>query len=169
MILKRHRDGMFVDRYDERPISVIITTLAAHAYDGEEKISDALYAILANMDRFIVRDGRTLIIRNPSDPLENFADKWPMHPERQAAFFEWLAQAQHDFGQLSQQVERRRLVESVAPRMGAIAEKAAARMEPPSGSMLRAAASAAIIGTGAASAPAFPNTRREPTSPKGFA
>ena len=53
--------------------------------------------------------------------------------------------------------------------MGAIAEKAAARMDPPSGSMLRPAASAAIIGTGAASAPAFPNTRREPTSPKGFA
>lgn len=169
MILKRHRDGMFVDRYDERPISVIITTLAAHAYNGEEKISDALYAILANMDRFIESDGRTLIIRNPSDPLENFADKWPMHPERQNAFFEWLAQARHDFGQLAQQVERRRLVESVAPRMGAIAEKAAARMDPPSGSMLRPAASAAIIGTGAASAPAFPNTRREPTSPKGFA
>lgn len=169
MILKRHRDGMFVGRYDERPISVIITTLAAHAYNGEEKISDALYAILANMDRFIEHDGQNCIIRNPSDPLENFADKWPTHPERQAAFFEWLAQARHDFGQLAQQVERRRLVESVALRMGAIAEKAAARMDPPSASLLRPAASAAIIGMGAASAPAFPNTRREPTSPKGFA
>jgi len=169
MILKRHRDGMFADRYDERPISVIVTTLAAHAYNGEEKISDALYAILANMDRFIERDGQRCIIRNPSDPFENFADKWPTHPERQAAFFEWLEQARHDFGQLAQQVERRRLVESVAPRMGRVAEKAAARMDPPSGSMLRPAASAAIIGTGVASAPAFPNTRREPTSPKGFA
>lgn len=47
MILKRHRDGMFASRYDERPISVIITTLAAHAYNGEEKIADALYSILA--------------------------------------------------------------------------------------------------------------------------
>ncbi len=169
MILKRHRDGMFVNRYDERPISVIVTTLAAHAYNGEEKISDALYAILANMDRFIEHDGRSCIIRNPSDPLENFADKWPQHPEREAAFFEWLAQARHDFGQLAQQVERRRLIESVAPTMGKVAEKAADRMDPLSGSMLRPAASAAIIGTGAASAPAFPNTRREPTSPKGFA
>jgi hypothetical protein len=169
MILKRHRDGMFADRYDERPISVIVTTLAAHAYNGEEKISDALYSILANMDRFIERDGQRCIIRNPSDPFENFADKWPQHPERQAAFFEWLEQARHDFGQLAQQVERRRLVESVASRMGLAAEKAAARMDPPSNSLLRPAASAAIIGTGAASAPAFPNARREPTSPKGFA
>lgn len=169
MILKRHRDGMFEDRYDERPISIIITTLAAHAYNGEEKISDALYSILANMDRFIEWDGQTCIIRNPSDPFENFADKWPMHPERQHAFFEWLAQARHDFGELAQQVDRRRIVEAVKPRMGAVADKAAARLDPSPSSMLRPAASAAIIGSAVASAPAFPNTRREPTSPRGFA
>lgn len=169
MILKRHRDGMFEKRYDERPISIIITTLAAHAYNGEEKISDALYSILASMDRFIEWDDQTCIIRNPSDPLENFADKWPLYPERRRAFFEWLAQARLDFGQLAQQVERRRIVETVKPRMGAVAERAAARLNPPPSSMLRPATSAAIIGSAAASAPAFPNTRREPTSPKGFA
>ncbi len=169
MILKRHRDGMFEHRYDERPISIIITTLAAHAYNGEEKISDALYSILANMDRFIEKDGRTCIIRNPSDPLENFADKWPQHPERQRAFFEWLDQARHDFGHIAQQVERRRIIETVKPRMGAVAERAAARLDPPPSSMLRPAATTAIIGSAAASTPAFPNTRREPTSPRGFA
>jgi len=167
MILKRHRDGMFAGRYDERPISIIITTLAAHAYSGEEKIADALYSILARMDQFIEWDGRQYIIRNPSDPLENFADKWPFHPERQEAFFEWLAQARHDFGELARHVERRQLVESVQPRMGAVADRAAVRLAPPPTSMLSPAAAAA--GTAASSAPAFPNTRREPTSPKGFA
>jgi hypothetical protein len=167
MILKRHRDGMFEHRFDERPISVIITTLAAHAYAGEEKVADALYTILANMDRFIENDGQILIVRNPSDPLENFADKWPTHPERQRAFFEWLSQARQDFGLLAQQVERRRLVESVRPRMGVVAEKAGNRLDPTPSSLLRPAA-AAIAGA-AASAPAFPNTRREPTTPKGFA
>ncbi|WP_245331921.1 nucleotidyltransferase [Bradyrhizobium sp. NAS80.1] len=43
MILKRHRDIMFVARSDERPISIILTTLAAHAYGGEAKISDAIH------------------------------------------------------------------------------------------------------------------------------
>lgn len=167
MILKRHRDGMFEGRYDERPISVIITTLAAHAYDGEEKIADALYKILADMDRYIEHDGQHYIIRNPSDPLENFADKWPLHPERQKAFFEWLAQARHDFGEVARHVERRRLVESVEARMGAVADRAADRLGPPPGSMLRPAAAAAATVT--VSAPAFPNTRRQPTSPKGFA
>jgi hypothetical protein len=169
MILKRHRDGMFADRYDERPISVIVTTLAAHAYNGEESVSAALFSILANMDRYIERANGQCIIRNPSDPLENFADKWPFYPEREDAFFEWLEQARRDFGRLAQQVERRQLVESVLPRMGRVAEKALARMDPPSPSMLRPATSAAIIGAGAAAEPAFPNSRREPTSPKGCA
>ncbi|WP_185268931.1 nucleotidyltransferase domain-containing protein [Halopseudomonas xiamenensis] len=169
MILKRHRDGMFVGRYDERPISIIITTLAAHAYNGEEKIADALYSILSRMDQFIEVDGHRCIIRNPSDPLENFADKWPEHPERKQAFFEWLAQARHDFGELGRQVERRRLVESVQPRMGDVAGRAASRLGPLPSSMLRPAATVTVAGTAASSAPAFPNTRREPTSPKGFA
>jgi hypothetical protein len=98
MILKRHRDIMFIHRFDERPISVILTTLAVHAYDGENKIADALFAILSQMDRFIVyqTDG-SLLIANPSDPSENLADKWKKHPERQAAFFEWLQRARDDF------------------------------------------------------------------------
>lgn len=164
MILKRHRDGMFEDRYDERPISIIITTLAAHAYEGEERIADALYAILSRMDQFIEMDAQRCIIPNPSDPFENFADKWPQHPERQRALFEWLEQARRDFGALANQIERRRLVESVQPRMGAVAERAAARLTQPPASMLRPAAAVA-----APAAPVFPNTRREPTSPKGFA
>ena len=34
-ILKRHRDIMFVEDPDDKPISIIITTLAAHAYNNE--------------------------------------------------------------------------------------------------------------------------------------
>ena len=166
MILKRHRDGMFENRHDERPISIIITTLSAHAYSGEEKIVDALHSILSRMEQFIEHDGHHYIIRNPSDPLENFADKWPEHPEREAAFFEWLRQARQDFEKLASQVERRRLIESIQPRMGAVAERAAKRLDPPPGSMLHPATAA---GAGVASEPAFPNTRREPTSPRGFA
>jgi hypothetical protein len=159
---------MFEGRYDDRPISIIITTLAAHAYEGEAKVADALFAILSKMDNSIEDNGEIRIIRNPSDPLENFADKWPLYPEREDAFFEWLDQARQDFAHLAKQVERRQLVESVKPRIGVVASRAAERMNPPS-SMLRPAAAAAGIGAAASGAPAFPNTRREPTSPKGFA
>ncbi len=38
-ILKRHRDFMFIKRPDLKPISMIITTLAARAYQGESNLA----------------------------------------------------------------------------------------------------------------------------------
>ncbi|MGJ4923683.1 nucleotidyltransferase domain-containing protein [Bradyrhizobium sp. HKCCYLRH2015] len=119
MILKRHRDIMFITRSDERPISIILTTLAAHAYNGEDKISDALFTILTNMDRFIERsqDG-SLVIANPSDPSENFADKWKKHPERAAAFFEWLARAREDFSRAAVLSNKQLIADHLAKGVG---------------------------------------------------
>ncbi|MGT2434054.1 nucleotidyltransferase domain-containing protein (plasmid) [Cupriavidus basilensis] len=82
-ILKRHRDLMFIDDPDNKPISVIITTLAAHAYGNEATVADAMSAILSGMAKHVrfSADGR-VIIANPTDPMENFADKWVEYPER---------------------------------------------------------------------------------------
>lgn len=96
-LLKRHRDTMFEGR-DDKPISIIITTLAARAYNGEDTITNALRTILGTMHlQFDEEDGRR-IVRNPVNPSENFADKWPAHPEKEAAFDEWLDKARQDFG-----------------------------------------------------------------------
>jgi hypothetical protein len=51
MILKRHRDYSFTNRKEERPISVIITTLAAHSYNGEETIGRAPYTAELGRER----------------------------------------------------------------------------------------------------------------------
>ena len=96
-ILKQHRDVMFVHRKETKPISIILTTLAAHAYQLEPTISGALFGILSRMDNYIeYRDGIAWIA-NPTDPRENFADRWQEHPERGSAFFEWLDRARTDF------------------------------------------------------------------------
>jgi Cyclic GMP-AMP synthase DncV-like, nucleotidyltransferase domain len=119
MILKRDRDIMFVKRPDERPISIILTTLAAHAYNGERKIADALFAILSRMDQYILRrpDG-TYVIPNPTDSSENFADKWAKHPERAAAFFEWLARARQDFSRAAVLSNRQIIAENLEKAVG---------------------------------------------------
>lgn len=137
MILKRHRDIMFVLRSDERPISIILTTLAAHAYNGETKISDALFAILNGMDRFIGKaaDG-SYAVANPSDPTENFADKWRKHPERAAAFFEWLDQARRDFAYAAELSNKQLITETLAKSMGRgmadrVRKRSAARLGAP--------------------------------------
>ncbi|WP_166146149.1 nucleotidyltransferase [Methylosinus sp. RM1] len=106
MLLKQHRDISFAERADEAPISIIITTLSAKAYEGEEKIGAALKAILTKMDRFITEINGVYVITNPTDELENFADKWADHPERAKAFFEWLDMARRDFDSLAKSADR---------------------------------------------------------------
>ena len=101
-ILKRHRDIWFdknQSAYDAeaKPISIIITTLAAHAYNNENDLQQALLKIVAEMPCHIVDDSNGVtIISNPVNPLENFADKWQEYPIRKACFMDWLQQAQLD-------------------------------------------------------------------------
>lgn len=95
-ILKRHRDMMF-NGSDDKPISIIITTLASKAYNGESDIVDGLINIVKDMhlyigERYSSEHGKIIKwIENPVNPEENFADKWPEHPERERAFFQWLS------------------------------------------------------------------------------
>ena len=62
-ILKRHRDVRFEEEPDGRPSSIVITTLAAHAYQQEATITGALFSILQRMDTFIERRGEEYWIR----------------------------------------------------------------------------------------------------------
>lgn len=96
-LLKRHRDICFEHDSDNSPISVIITTLAAKAYNGEENLYLAICNILNHMEEYIeIRDG-IYWIANPVSEEENFADKWQMYPKRKDAFYGWLKKAKRDF------------------------------------------------------------------------
>ncbi|WP_425106516.1 nucleotidyltransferase domain-containing protein [Ancylobacter sp.] len=163
MILKRHRDVRFAGKPEDRPISIILSTLAAHAYGGQETIGAALLAILNTMDQFVLNVGGKLVIPNPTDPLENFADKWESHPHRAKAFREWLQQARQDFAYIAVQADMQLITNSAAPAIGReLAERALAKSS--SGGRLRAA-SLAPVGAGLS----FPATARVPTTPQGFA
>ena len=97
-ILKRHRDIVYEKNDDIKPISCIVTTLAAKAYNGETNIYNALCSVLNNMERHIVinRNTNNFEILNPVMSGENFADKWETEPEKAKAFFNWLRIAKDD-------------------------------------------------------------------------
>ena len=98
-LLKRHRDIMFADDDSgNKPISIIITTIAATLYQEEDNIVDAMTNILLEAPKWINRNKKNGLyyIENPSYPGENFADKWNTHPERATAFFNWVKQATAD-------------------------------------------------------------------------
>jgi hypothetical protein len=117
-ILKRHRDIRFSDQPDVKPISVIITTLAAQAYGNQADLAEALASILENMHLHIkLRDG-VWWIENPTDPAENFADRWQTHPGRRDAFFKWLHLAREDFKNIAGEEDMQLVMESASVAVG---------------------------------------------------
>lgn len=100
-LLKRHRDQMFKSKEnkDAKPISVIITTLAAKAYKGETNVESAMVRILSEMAHYV--NSQKPRIPNPVYPAEDFADRWAMpqyrHLQLEQNFWAWLTQAQTDF------------------------------------------------------------------------
>lgn len=95
-ILKRHRDVFFQSDKDNAPISIIITTLAAKAYCGENNLFEALSTILTHMADYIeIKDG-DYWITNPAMSQENFADKWKKYPIRRDSLLRWIKHAEND-------------------------------------------------------------------------
>ena len=94
-ILKRHRDKMFENNWDEKPISIIITTLAARAYQGESDIESALSRIIDTMSNYVNNSGKR--IPNPVNNKEDYADKWPTNSNLEKNFWSWLSQVKKDF------------------------------------------------------------------------
>lgn len=100
-ILKRHRDLYF--RGDEdAPISIIITTLAAEAYDGQASVLATLWHLLVHMPSLIKTDAAEYpVVRNPVNPRENFADKWRENPKKKQRFLDWIEAAKRDLEDLA--------------------------------------------------------------------
>ncbi|MCX2456015.1 nucleotidyltransferase domain-containing protein [Lacticaseibacillus nasuensis] len=102
-LLKFHRNVMFESRDKAiKPISMIITILAAESYSGQDDLSQALTEVTNELRKQIVYDsyGNSHIL-NPVNPLEDFADKWIDHPEREKAFFEWLDAVELQLGDVN--------------------------------------------------------------------
>lgn len=113
-LLKRHRDTMFKNNEDSKPISVIITTLAAKAYNGEADLASALSNILASMINYI--NANVPLVPNPVNPAEDFADKWydesSAEYELRENFYKWLYQAKADFRALCTKDDSQLIVEA---------------------------------------------------------
>lgn len=118
-ILKRHRDIMFQNDRDDRPISIIISTLAARAYSNEADLLEALQTIVNKMPNLIERDAQgNALVTNPVNPLENFADKWQKHPQRETNFRLWLQQVRTDLDTAMRAGSLRDMTEALKPRFG---------------------------------------------------
>lgn len=98
-VLKRHRDLRYGGD-DDKPISIIITTLAAHAYDNQENLLDALLGVVPRMRDHIKHIDGVWWVANPVNPDENFANKWEETPRKAQIFFQWLTDVEREHASL---------------------------------------------------------------------
>ena len=84
----------------------------------EPDILAALQNIVADMPRYIQQNDGVVWIPNPVNPLENFADKWAEHPQREENFYKWLSEVQKDLNTALEQPDIQRAAESLKSRLG---------------------------------------------------
>lgn len=100
-LMKAHRDSYFVRSSIKhlRPISIIITTLAARAYEtiakesatAPRRAAAVLIEIVDRMPQFLLGVEGARIVANPVIASENFAEKWalPGGTKLENAFLDW--------------------------------------------------------------------------------
>ena len=98
-ILKRHRDVKY-NGDDDKPISIIITTVAAAAYQNERDLGSIVPNIFARMRKLVEQRSDGWWVPNPVDPRENFADRWRERSRKAELFFEWLDAVESDSREL---------------------------------------------------------------------
>lgn len=129
-LLKRHRDVYFSkEQNDEirkqKPISCIITTLAARAYRGESNLIDAMWGVINRMRdeiefRYIPEYGMEIEwISNPVNVLENFADRWnDQDSYRRDNFYRWLDRLKIDLNDAESKTGLQNIFESLSSSFG---------------------------------------------------
>ena len=103
-ILKRHRDVMFKDSPEWKPLSMIITTLATHSYNGESELYEALTNIVERMPNFVCSTQPR--IPNPLNPKEDFADRWATDQRFEQNFWAWHRQVKADIANLPKLIDK---------------------------------------------------------------
>lgn len=147
-ILKRHRDVMFEKNSEPKPISIIITTLAARAYDGEEDLGAAMTSIVGGMRKFV----NSILPRvpNPVNPDEDFADRWYTDEGKRLGlekhFYAWLDAVERDLGQITTLSDPNGIQKSAAASFGVPINEDVSRAIARNNGLL---AKAALISTGA--------------------
>lgn len=84
-LLKRYRDIAYEKQLELAPISIVLTTLAAQHYAGQQSVTEAMAGIIRGIINSIPETGR-LYVFNPTNPQEDLSERWGSNPEAYRAF-----------------------------------------------------------------------------------
>lgn len=93
-LMKRNRDvTLEALEAGERPISIVLTTLAAHYYNGSPSVIDALEYILFNIKLRIglnAAQGQRIVVLNPTNEKEDLSERWSNDQKLYQTFIKWV-------------------------------------------------------------------------------
>jgi hypothetical protein len=103
-IIKRRRDVMFADS-DLAPRSVVLTTLAAKHYAGEQHVASVVAQVLAGIDAEIrAAAPQRVCVPNPTNEDERFCDSFTN--ESYEAFVDFVRTMLREVGELNGAIQR---------------------------------------------------------------
>lgn len=90
-LLKRWREVKWEKTPELAPISVVLTTLSGYGYGGATTVVAAMDQVLNHIVAAIPAKGR-LVVVNPTNPREDFSEKWDTNPKAYAEFVAGILQ-----------------------------------------------------------------------------
>jgi len=101
-LFKRYRDIAYEKTPDLAPISIVLTTLAARHYNGQQSVSEAMIAILDGIASSIPSYDRLRVL-NPTNRLEDLSERWDAKPEAYRAFVSGIRELRSRWEELNRQ------------------------------------------------------------------
>jgi hypothetical protein len=101
-LVKRCRDLAFTgEKSDLAPASILLSTLCAQCYQGQESVSEAIFGILQEIHHRIANTEGRLQVWNPANQvLEDLGERWDRNPRAYQEFVNWIG----DFSRLWEQL-----------------------------------------------------------------
>lgn len=100
-LIKRDRDIEL--GYDSKAaISIVLTTLSAQNYFGQESVNETLMGILEGIVASFPKDGSILKVENPMNKEERFSERWEDDPKLYNEFKEWITEFRNDWRLVNQ-------------------------------------------------------------------
>lgn len=90
-LMKRHRD-VKLGYESKAAISIVLTTLSAHTYSGQQSVNEGLMGILNGIVASLPLDGSILRVVNPMNKEEVLSERWEADPKLYLEFKEWLTE-----------------------------------------------------------------------------
>jgi hypothetical protein len=101
-LFKRWRDIRYKSTLDLAPISIILTTLAAHVYRGEQSVSQGMGKILAGISDLARSSSPRIVVLNPMNREEDLSERWDTVPGAYQAFLNGIREFDAQWKALTQ-------------------------------------------------------------------